>query len=316
MKIVVLNESFLTKSHIEQLNQLGEVVVYDSTDTEKKASQRLKDVDIAVIDGFICPLNATVLSSSNQLKFITLNHTGYDMVDMDSANNKGIKIANVPGFSTESVAEHVIALMFAVVRHIPQANKEMHKRPFEIDPANEYQKKYLGFNVLDKTLGIIGLGSIGRRVAELGNGLGMKVVGCNRTAKDIPNVELLSLKDLLKRSDVVSINLALSPEVEYIIGEKELSIMKPSSIIINTARGKHINTQALYNALKEKKIFAAGLDVLEDWSDDNPLVKLDNVVLTPHEAFFTEESLHNMADIIINNIKAFVQGNPSNIVNS
>lgn len=315
MKIAILNESFLTDSHIKQLEQLGEIIVYDSTDSEAKAIARLKNVDIAIMDGFICPLNSAVLSSPNQLKLIALNHTGYDMVDIETATKSGIKVAHVPGFSTESVAEQVIALMFAVIRHIPEANDHMRRNPFEIDPANKEHMQYLGFNVVGKTLGVIGLGSIGDRVAELGNGLGMKVVGYNRTQKKLPNVAIVSFEELLKISDVVSVNLALSPQVEHIIGEKELSLMKSTAIVINTARGKHVDTQSLYTALTNGTIAGAGLDVLEDWSSNNPLLQLKNVVVTPHEGFFTKESLENMADIITNNIKAFVQDSPINLAN-
>src|SRR5687768_2303686 len=125
MKIAILNESFLTGSHIERLKKLGEVIIYESTNSEEKAIDRLQDVDIAVIDGFICPLNQKVLTSSNQLKLIALNHTGFEMVDIESANKKGIKIADLPGYSTEGVAEQVIALMFAVIRHVPNADREM-----------------------------------------------------------------------------------------------------------------------------------------------------------------------------------------------
>lgn len=310
MKIAILNESFLTESHIEHLKQLGEVVVYESTNSEEKAIERLQDVDIAVMDGFICPLNQKVLTSSNQLKLIALNHSGFEMVDMESANKKGIKVADVPGYSTEGVAEHVIALMFAVIRHIPQADREMRNHPFEIDPANKEQHKYLGFNVADKTLGVIGLGSIGSRVAELGNALGMKVVGYNRTPKSLPKVAMVSLEELLKTSDVISINMALAPEVEHIIGENEIALMKSSAVLINTANGKPIDNQALYKALKEGRIGGAGLDVLEDWNQSNPLLKLDNVILTPHEAFFTTESLKNMADIITENIETYVKEKP------
>jgi lactate dehydrogenase-like 2-hydroxyacid dehydrogenase len=314
MKIAILNESFLTESHIKRLKQLGEVIIYESTNSEEKAIERLQDIDIAVMDGFICPLNQKVVTSSNQLKLIVLNHSGFEMVDMESANNKGIKVADASGYSTEGVAEHAIALMFAVIRHIPHADREMRNHPFQIDPANKEQQKYLGFNVAGKTLGVIGLGSIGSRVAELGNALGMKVVGYNRTPKNVPKISIVSLEELLKTSDVISINIALAPELEHIIGENELSLMKSSAVLINTAVGKHVDNQALYSALKEGRIRGAGLDVLEDWTENNPLLKLDNVVITPHEAFFTTESLKNVADIITKNIETYVAANSKNSV--
>lgn len=309
MKIAILNESFLTTNHIERLKKLGEVIIYENTNSEEKAIERLQNVDIAVVDGFICPLSEKVLASTNMLRLIALNHTGFEMIDIESAIAKGIKITDLPGYSTEGVAEHVIALMFAVIRHIPRANHEMRNDPFQIDPANKEHRGYMGFNVADKTLGVIGLGSIGTRVTELGNGLGMKVVGYNRTPKTVPNVKMVSFEELLKTSDVISINMAMDPGVEHVIGGKELALVKPSAILINTAIGKHVDNQALYVALKDRKIGGAGLDVLEDWSKNNPLLQMDNVVVTPHEGFFTEESLTNMADIITKNIETYIAAN-------
>lgn len=314
MKIAILNECFFNDNHLQKLKKLGEVTIYDNTNNEDLAIERLKDVEIAITDCYIAPLNNKVLGSTNNLKLLAINSTGYDLVDLKTATQKGIKVANVPGFSTDAVAEQAIALMFAVNRKIPLGDKNMRLKPFEIDPGDKNQRQYLGFNVRDKTMGVIGLGKIGTRVAELALGLGMKVVAYNRTPKQIENVKVVSLEELLKTSDVVSLNLALTPDTQNIIGEKELSLMKPSAIIINTARGKHIETQALYKALKEDKVAGAGLDTLADMSTNNPLLTLGNVVFTPHSAFFTEQSLVNVADIIVHNVEAFVKNEPINIV--
>ena len=314
MKIVILNECFFLYTHINQLKSLGDLEIFEDTTTEEDAINRLKDADIAIADCLIAPLNKKVLESTNKLKFLALNTTGYDAVDLKTADAKGIKVSNVPGFATDSVAEHTIALMFAVIRKIAYGDKVMRINPFQIDPGKKEEQKFLGFNIAGKTFGVIGLGAIGQKIAELGNALGMNVISYNRTPKEIANVTMVSLEELLKNSDVVSINLQLTPETEYIIGEKELNLMKPSAIIINTARGKHIDSKALYNALSSGKIAGAGLDVIEDWTKDNPLLKLDNVVFTPHEGFFTKESLKNLSDIILKNVESFVNVNPINLV--
>ena len=161
---------------------------------------------------------------------------------------------------------------------------------------------------------MLGLGSIGIRVAELGLALGMKVVAYNRTPRRLLNVETLDLDEVLKTSDVVSVNLALTPETENIISDRALALMKTSAVLINTARGPHINTQALYAALKDKKIFGAGLDMLAEWDDDNPLLELDNVVLSPHSAWWTQEARTNLADTIVSNVESFVRGESVNLV--
>jgi lactate dehydrogenase-like 2-hydroxyacid dehydrogenase len=250
MNIAILNECFLNESHQERLKKIGNLSIYKDTNSEELAIERLQDIDIAIADCFISPLNRAVLSSTNKLKYITINSTGYDLVDLSAAKEKEIKVSNIPGFATEAVAEHAIALMFAVNRRISQFDLEMKKKPFEVDP--EKDAPLAGFNLAGKTLGVIGLGAIGARVAELGKGLGMKVIAYNRSDKSIRGAEIVTLEELLKRSDVISIHLPLTPDTQGIIGEKELNMMKPSAILINTARGKHVEKHSIKRFLKTK----------------------------------------------------------------
>ena len=140
MKIGVLNECFLNEKHLKRLKALGDVVTFENTTTEQEAIERLKGLDIAIWDGFICPPTAKVLESTNNLKLVVLPHTGYFMVDLETANKKGIKVANAPGFSKEAVAELVIGLMFAVNRKIPLMDRDMRKNPFDSDPSNIEQQ--------------------------------------------------------------------------------------------------------------------------------------------------------------------------------
>ncbi|MBI4919278.1 3-phosphoglycerate dehydrogenase, partial [archaeon] len=277
MRIAVLNDCFFAKSHLERLKKLGKLVIYENTTNESDAIKRLSDVDIGIADCFITPLNKKVLESTNKLKLLAVNSTGYDLVDIAAAKKKGIKVSNVPNFGTDSVAEQAIALMFAVNRNIVLGDSVFRKTLLEIDPGNIEHKKFWGFNFRGKTMGVIGLGNIGTRVAELAQGLGMKVIAYNRSPKKIKGVTLMTLKEVLKLSDVVSINLALSKETQNIIGEKELNLMKHNAILINTARGKHVDTEALFKALQNKKIAGAGLDVVADINPNHPILKLDNV---------------------------------------
>lgn len=252
MKIAILNESFLKDRHIQRLKMLGEVVQYTDTVDEHTTIERLEGVDIAVADCWLTQLNETLFSQAPQLKFVSLNSTGYDQVDLAAATRHKVAIANVPGFSTEGVAEHAIALMFAAVRHITAGTIAMHPQPFQVDPSNaENASAYLGMTLRDKTMGVIGFGKIGSRVAELAQGLGMKVVAYNRTAKEAPGVTFVSLNELLQQSDVVSLNSALSEDLVNIIDAKALELMKPTAYIINTARGEMIDEAALANALDE-----------------------------------------------------------------
>ena len=316
MKIAILSFSFLNSGHIEKLRLLGDVVEYQSTNNEKDAIERLQGVEVAIADCWDVPLGGNVFKEANDLKYISLNSTGYDQVDLKAAKEKGIMIANVPNFSTDSVAEQTMALLFAVLRHIPQADHALREKPFQIDPANRTQDIYTGSNVRSKVFGIVGLGHIGTRAAELAQGLGMKVIAYSRSPKNIPGVEMVSLDTLLKTSDVISIHSIFVPDLKNLINKETIATMKPTTVLLNTARGEFVDEVALAEALVSKRITGYGTDVLADWSTHNPLLKLNNVAFSPHLGFFTEESLKNMADIIVQNVESYVAGTPQNVVNS
>jgi D-3-phosphoglycerate dehydrogenase len=317
MKIAILNECFLDENHLNRLRALGEVSMFESTSSEDMAIERLKGIDVAVIDGFLCPPTAKVLNSTDSLKLIVLPHTGYFMVDLDSANKKGIKVANAPGFSKEAVAEMVIGLMFAVNRRIPLMDRNMRENPFESNPGNiDQQNKYWGFDLKGRTMGIIGLGRIGSTVATLAMGLGMKVIANNRSQKTMEGVEMVSKEDLLKRSDVISINVTSGGETKNLISETELALMKPTSILINVDQGQQVDTDALYVALKDSKIGGAGLDQVAGLTKDHPMLQLDNVVFTPHAGSSTNESFRvNLPELVVSAVEAFVRSEPKNLVN-
>ena len=314
MNIAILQKWSLSKEDMERAKTLGPVTLYDSTNSEDQAIERLNGVEIAVLDRLHLPPTRKIFESAKQLKLLVVTSTGYDGVDLDAATEHGIKVANVPGFSTESVAEHAIALMFSVIRRIPLGNRLIREKPFQASGiVSDYPVQ--GLEVRGRTLGIIGLGNIGSRVAELGLGLGMKVVAYNRTLRQMQGVEMVNLDSLLGTSDVVSLGTAFNSETENIIGTRELALMKSSAVLINASSGKLVDTQALYKALKEERIFGAGLDLLAEWDEDNPLLGLDNIVLTPHTAWWTEEASRNFGDIIVTNIETFMRGEPINLVN-
>lgn len=317
MKIGLFNECFLNEGHLNRLKALGEVVIFENTRTEDEAVDRLKGIDIAIIDGFLCPPTAKVLSSVDSLKLVVLPHTGYFMVDLETASKKGIKVANCPGFSKEAVAELVIGLMFAVNRRIPLMDRNMRENPFESDPGNkEQQNKYWGFDIKGRTMGVIGLGRIGSTVATLALGLGMRVIANNRSPKTMAGVEMVSKEELLKRSDVVSINVTSGADTKNLISQKELELMKPTAILINVDQGQQVDTEALYSALKDNKIGGAGLDQVAGLTKDHPILKLDNVVFTPHAGSSTDDSFRvNLPELVVSAIEGFSQNKPKNLIN-
>lgn len=313
MKIAILNRVFLTEKHLYELQNLGEVVIFNDTDNEEKAIERLRDVEIAIVDGFVCPLNANVLEQNGSLKFVTLGATGFDCIDIETAREKGITISNIPAYSSQAVAELTVALMFSVARKIPYGDRKIRQKYFEIDPSYDLRNDFIGFNLEGKTLGIVGYGDIGSRVAKLAHGIGMDVLAFTRNPRDDEGVEFMGFDSLLKKSDVVSIHLPLNDQTKNFFSNRQFELMKTESILINTARGGIVDTEALYKALATRQIWGAGLDVI-DAPADHLIFHLNNIVTTPHLAFFTEEALKKLADTIVLNVKSFISGNPINLV--
>ncbi len=314
MKIVVLNECFLKDDHVKRLKVMGDLQIYTDTDNEQKALDRIKDADIIIADPFVAPLNKNVIEAANNLKLIDLSVIGYDMVDVETANKQNIKIANIPGFCTEAVAELAFGLMLSVMRNIIQADSQMRQQPFEVDAGNPSHALFKGIELRGKKLGVVGLGRIGQRVAEIGKAFRMEVFGYDRKSKDIEGLTQTSLENLFKNCDVLSLHMAFNSETEGMISAELLKMMKPSAVLINTTRAKLVDEKTLYKMLSENKIAGAGFDVLGDNSSENPILKLNNVVLTPHEGYLTDGSVENMAEMVVKNAEAFMQGNPINII--
>ncbi len=315
MKIGILNEGFLTERHLEALKKLGDLIVFDNTQSEEDAINRLSGLTVAIADCLVAPLNKKVLESTDKLELITLNSTGFERVDVEAAGKKGIKIANVPGYATEAVAEHTLALIIDLSKKIVFSDKKMRQNPFEVDPTEPDKfEEYIGFNLSGKTLGIIGLGRIGSRVAEISQAFGVKVIANDILRIEKEGVEIVSKEKIYKESDIISLHVPLTELTANLINKDVLLQMKSNALIINTARGSIVNDTDLYNVLKSGIIAGAGLDVVEKYDKSNPLLSLDNVILTPHSAFYTKESLENCADIIVETVRNFIRGNPINIV--
>ena len=301
MKIVFLEPLGLKVSQIEEactgLKAQGhEVVIYpDRNENLEELIRRAEDAEV-IIESNI-PLRKNFLDACPNLKMLSIAFTGLDHIDMEECQRRGIVVKNAAGYSTEAVAELAIAMMIDVYRKVLENDKII----------RECQRKGImpGREIGGKTIGIIGMGNIGQRVAKLAQAFGCKVLAWNRTPKTVDGVTFVDKETLLKESDIVTLHIALNNETRDFIGEHELSKMKPSAILINTARGPVVNEQALANALKSGIIAGAATDVYgtePPLKQDNPLFDAPNLVMLPHIGFATEEAFVLRLGIVIRNI--------------
>lgn len=316
MKLSILHNCNIGDHQTAELRKYFDNIELHPTANRENVFDLIQHSDAIVIDPAVITINQDFLEKvPESLKFISLNKTGFDNIDLGLAREKGIVIANVPSYSTESVAELNIAFMFALSHKIILADKLFREDLEEVDIGSSKAHRLLGFDLRNKTIGIIGLGSIGARTAELAVGMGMKVIGYNRSPKEIPGVRMVGLEELLALSDVISINIALVKETENFINQERLNQTKDGVLIINTARGRIVNSEDLAEAIRSGKVGGAGLDVIYPTTRDNPLFRLDNVILTPHLGYNSQESNDNMGNIITDNLIRFAQNQPINSIN-
>jgi phosphoglycerate dehydrogenase-like enzyme len=242
-----------------------------------------------------------------RLRLISVWGTGTDHVDLPAAARHGVTVTNTPGVSAISVAEHALALLLGVARRMPQLDAATRRGEW---PRGESVELH------GKTCGVVGLGAIGRRFARIAAGIGMRVIAWTMHPRPEPGVEFVELDDLYRASDVVSIHLRLSPATEGFIGPRQLALMKPTAILINTARGAVVDEAALIDALATGRIAGAGLDVFsaEPLPPGHPLAQLPNVVITPHCAGITPEALEAGLRMAVENIWEFLAGRPAHVV--
>ena len=277
-----------------------------------------KDCSAEIISVFVgSKITKKVIDSFPNLKMIAVRATGFDNVDIKYAREKRITVSNVPAYGSHTVAEFAFGLILSLSRKIPQAiDRVKTKKKFDHTGLR-------GFDLFGKTLGVVGTGKIGANVIKIANGFGMKIIACD----SYPNQELVKtfdikyvlLDQLLKESDIVTLHVPSLPETHHLINTNNISQIRDGSLIINTARGDIIETAALVAWLKRNKLGAAGLDVLEDekelTSKEKGLLKLPNVIVTPHTAFYTLEAEQAIAETTSENIKQFILGKTQNQVN-
>lgn len=298
---------------IELLSKYAEIDAWEEEEPipRQEFIRRIADVD-GILQWGGDPIDGEAMDAAPKLRVIANVSAGYDNIDVEAATRRGIRVSNTPGVVTESTADLAFALMLAISRRLIEMARIVIKGEWrEFGPM-----EILGHDVHGKTLGIIGMGRIGAAVAQRARGFGMKVIYHNRHrlpdeaelgaeyVKDIPT--------LLGRSDFVSIHVPLNKETRHLIGAEELSCMKPTAVFINTARGAVVDQQALYEALQRKQILAAALDVTdpEPMSPDDPLLKLENVIVTPHIGTQTLATATNMSVMGAQNLIAGLTGEP------
>jgi glycerate dehydrogenase len=284
---------------------------YQSTWTPEDIVARLKDATIAIINKV--PMREGVLSKLPKLKLIAVAATGTDVVDKAYCKKAGITVVNIRNYAFNTVPEHVLALMFALRRNLLAYVEDVRNgRWGEVDQFCFFDHPIR--DVAGSTLGVIGYGAIGKAVAKRAQALGMRILPYDV----FPQEGLVDLDTIYKESDVITLHTPLTPETKNMIGAKELKMMKPSSILINTARGGLVDESALAEALKNGTIGGAGFDVLtkEPPKEGNVLLdlRLPNFILTPHVAWASVEAMQILADQLIDNIEAFVAEKPQNVV--
>ncbi len=290
-------EEIFRKEEIEVIiNPLGRVL------TEEEMKELVKDLDGLIVG--IDPVTSEVLKNANKLKVISKYGVGVDNIDLEESKRRNIVVTNTPGVNSNAVAELTVGLIINVLRKINLSDKKTREGNWN---------RFIGNELSEKTLGVIGTGSIGKRVVELLRGFNLRVL-CFDKYPDYEwasreKIFYVTLQELLEKSDVITIHVPLTNETYHMISERELNMLKRNAVIINTSRGGIIDEEALYKFLKEGRILGAGLDVFENEPPINsPLLKLDNVVVTSHIGAHTEEAVINMARIAVENLVLALKG--------
>lgn len=317
MNIVVLDGYAANPGDLswDAMKELGQLTVYDRTPAEEVIA-RSQEADIVLTNKVV--LTADIISKLPHLKYIGVLATGYNVVDTEAARLKGIVVTNIPSYSSDSVAQ----LTFAHILNI--SNRVAHYAQLNRQGAWSSNKDFCYwdtplFELAGKTLGIVGLGSIGMKVANIGRQLGMDIFAMtSKNSSDLPQgIQKTTLDGLLAVSDVLTLHCPLTPQTRHLINQETLSRMKQGAILINTGRGPLVDEAAVAQALQSGHLMAYGADVMsqEPPAADNPLLACPNAYLTPHIAWATYEARVRLMQIATDNVKAFIAGSPVNVVN-
>mgnify|MGYP000848150053 FL=1 len=317
MKIVVLDGYTLNPGDLNWggIEALGEVTVYDRTPADK-IIERIGDAQAVYTNK--TPISRATLDACKNVRFIGVLATGYNVVDIAAAKEKGIPVCNIPTYGTAAVGQFAIALLLEICHHVAHHSNAVHEGRWESNPDWCFWD-YPLIELAGKAMGIIGFSRIGQTTGAIAKAMGMRVIASDSHPNDAGRAiaEYVDLDTLLKTSDVISLHCPLFPETEGIINKDNIAKMKDGVIILNNSRGPLIVEQDLADALNSGKVYAAGLDVVssEPIHGDNPLLKAKNCIITPHISWAPKESRQRLMDIAVNNLAQFLKGTPANVVN-
>lgn len=294
----------------DRIASLGRLQYFDRT-TEDEMISRCREATIIVTNK--TPVRGEVIRRCENLKLIAVTATGYNIIDVKAATERGVAVCNVPGYGTDSVAQHTFALLLELTNHVGQNARSVREGEWSSSKDFSYTKAPL-MELAGKTLGVVGYGQIGRKVAEIGRAFGMKVI-YSRSAKSLDK-NSYSVEKLFSESDVVTLHCPLTGENSGFVSMSLLRTMRKSALLINTARGQLIREEDLAIALREGVLRGAALDVLsqEPPSENNPLISAPNCIVTPHNAWVSIEARRRIMDETFENIESFLRGQPRNPV--
>lgn len=299
--------------NLDPILSLSDTEVYDLVSREELIA-RARDADAVICNKAV--IDRFVMERCPKLKYIGLFATGYNNIDLDAADERGICVANAPDYSTDSVAQHVFAFILGLAMSLTRYNDTVHSGEWCRSAAFTYLTEPMQ-EIKGKTLGIFGFGAIGRAVARLGEAFGMEVIVHTRTAPADCPYETVGREELFRRSDFLSLHCPLNEGTKNLVNRETLSYMKPTAYLINTSRGGTVVEADLCDALNRGIIAGAGIDVVsvEPMREDNPLLQAKNCLITPHTAWATVEARRRLIAIVSGNLSAFLSGHPVNIVN-
>ena len=314
MHIVYLDAHTLNPGDLDwtPLTALGEVTFYDRT-TTGEIVERVKDAAIVLVNKV--KMSRQTLVQLPKLRYVGVTATGYDIVDVVAARELGIIVTNVRGYGSDSVAQLTVALLLELALNVGRHSQSVHAGEWEQSPDFCYWKSPL-IELAGKTLGLVGYGDIGRKVADIGRAMGMTIIVNKRHPDNSPNVQFVDLPTLFAQSDVVSLHCPMTPENRGFVNRDLLATMKPSAFLLNTSRGGLINEADLAEALHNGILAGVGIDVLsvEPPTSENPLLTAPKCIITPHIAWASFEARGRLLKAVVENIKAFQSGTPINVV--
>ena len=316
MKIVVLDAFAMNPGDLNwnALKKLGETEIYDRSSLEE-TKQRIADAEIVLTNKSV--LNKEMIMTAPKLKYIGVMATGYNVVDITATDTRNIIVTNVPAYSTSSVAQLTFALILEMANHTALYAESVTRADWVKSKDFSYQLKPI-MELQDKTLGIIGFGQIGKAVAKIALAFGMKVIASHKHPERdrVQGVTFVDQKTCFREADILSLHCPLNEKNFQFVNKELLATMKQSSFLINTSRGGLINEPDLAHALNKGIIAGAALDVLstEPPSADNPLLHAKNCLITPHIAWATFEARSRLMEVVVNNVNAFLEGHPENVV--